>query len=167
MKKVTFILAVLAYFLLGTESFAQQSIWPGSQCVQWTAGDVVPTLNGSAIYNSSASASMRVDCPIERNDFSGFLHTPGIDSAWVSVIDMNYSADARCGLGSLSVSSTGVWTYVTSGSAFSAGASSGSQTLNLGALTFPNDRVHSFIGCIIPPSYAGNVSYLVNYYVNQ
>jgi hypothetical protein len=167
MKKLLLVLPIIAYFLFGTESVAQQSIWPGSQCVRWTASDVVPTLNGSAIYNNSATQAMRVDCPVERYDFSSFLHWPAVESAWVSVIDTNYSVDARCWQGYLSVASSGVWTFGTTSSAYSAGSSFGSQTLYLGAMSIPNDQAHVFVGCTIPQTYAGNASYLVNYYVNQ
>jgi hypothetical protein len=166
MNKMMFVIALIAYSLFGTESFAQQSIWPGSQCQRWSTAYPEPTMNWSAIYNGTG-LTMAVDCPVERNDFSGFLHWPGIESAWVSVIDQNFSADARCWQGYLSVGSNGVWSAYSTASAYSSGTNGGAQRLYLPSMSLPNDEVHTFIGCTIPPTYSGYVSYLVNYYVNQ
>ena len=131
--------------------------YPGSMCVRW-AGTSTPVYNFSAIGNPSATTDLRLDCPVVKDAAS-------IQSGWVRVIDQHYNDDVGCSLNSFYRSEGGYvgwWTPWVS----SSGSSPNPQHLGFGSVG-ANSLTHYYYSCRIPPTYAGNISYITSYHVTE
>lgn len=166
-KKTLAALAITSAALLSANVHAGGVSSPASQCVKWTNGDVTPTLSYSAIYNASSSQTMRVDCPVERTDFDGFLHDAGVEGSWMRVVDRHYNSNVSCRLVSYSRNGNGSSSYWSTGTRYSNGSSTNTQHLNTGSLGGENTYSHLYFSCLVPPTYSGNRSGLVTYKVAQ
>ncbi len=153
--------------LIGGQAYAGEASYPGAACVKWSAGDPQPLLSYSEILNPSSTAWLRVDCPITRTDFDSFLHDAGVESSWVRMVDRHYTSNGSCRLVSYSHNTDGTASYWTTGTQYTSGTGNQAQQLNIGSLDGENGASHLYFSCQIPPTYAGNYSTLVTYYVNQ
>ena len=167
--KISSIVAVFlgAFALFSGQTMAGQTILPGSACVKWNSTDPEPSLSSSEIRNPSSSRWLRLDCPVVRTDFDGFLHDAGVEGSWVRVVDKHYSGNARCRLVSYSHNTNGTTSYWATSTRYSAGSGNHAQVLNTGSLNGENGASHLYFSCHIPPAYSGNYSSLATYYVNQ
>lgn len=139
---------------------ADRKVYPGSMGVKFSGP--TPTYNFSAIGNPSSTTWMYVDLPAINDDT-----TSGIDTSWVQVLDRHYTSNVRCSINSAYWNNTydsfyGYW----GPSVSSTGSSNDAQTLNTGAATGGSTR-HEYFSCAVPPSYSGNVSYLVSYMADE
>lgn len=143
------------------------SVFPGAMC-QHVAG-VKPRFNDGAIYNQSASRSMRVICPVPL-DTSGFA-----GDAWVMVTDRSGGAgsqNVRCEL---------KYTWERDGSnqpiqsrnvVRSTGFSSDVQKLNFDTSSFTTSALarfeaHSYMSCVIPPRTSTGPSEIHSYSIQN
>lgn len=134
--------------------------YPGSMGVKWSGG--TPVYSTSAIGNSSSSQWLYIDLPVINDDMSN-----GIQSSWVKVLDRHYNSNVRCSINSAYWNNTydqfyGSW----GGNRYSTGSSNNAQTLSTGGATGGSSR-HEYFSCAIPPTYSGNRSYIISYYVNE
>ncbi len=160
-------LAITSTALISAQAHAGAANSPASQCVKWTNGDVTPLLSASAIYNPSATQWMRVDCPVERTDFDGFLHNAAVEGSWIRAVDRHYSANVSCQLISYSRNSDGSASFWGTPVRTSSGSGNSTQHLNTGGLAGDNSISHLYFSCNVPPTYSGNQSGLVTYQVSQ
>lgn len=134
--------------------------YPGSMAVKWQGS--TPSYMLSSIGNPSSLIWMYVDLPAI-NDSNG-----SIANSQVKVVDRHYDADIRCSVKQLYWNSStdsmaGYW-----GAKYSSnGASDNLKTITTGALPGYGLSFHSFISCRVPPSYSGNESRIVSYYVSE
>ncbi len=159
MKRFVAALSILS--LVATTTFAEDGkVYPGSMGVRWNSSDPFPALNASAIHNPSSAQWLRLDLPAVHDQIG-----KTIKSGWVKVIDRHYSLDVRCSLNAVvrsGSSFTGWWGPFQ----FSAGSGTATQTLNIPALG-SNSQAHYYFSCHIPPTYSGNQSGIVSYYVEE
>ncbi len=140
---------------------AEKTIYPGSMCVPWNAGEPVPRLNASRIFNDNTRRWMRVDCPILHQDFKNGLFKDSLDDADIGVIDAHSSSNARCWL--KSVHQTGSVLYSWSGGTrTTAGFGSHEQNLDFNGVP-ANGNTWYYIGCTIPPRRHGQSSGITYY----
>jgi hypothetical protein len=161
------IVSALALALSG-DAFAGTTNQPGSMCVKWYPTEPEPRLSSSAIRNPSTTQTLRVDCPVVRTDFDGFLHDAGVEDSWVRVTDRNPLAgrDVRCQLVSYARvgSSSNFWGGAVR---FSSGSNNAVQQLNTNGVGGENGVSHLYFSCHIPPVWNGQQSDLVTYRVKQ
>ncbi len=156
-----------ALALFGGQAMAGKATLPGSACVKWNSSDPEPSLSYSELRNPSSTRWLRVDCPVVRTDFDGFLHDAAVEKSWVRMVDKNYNRNGYCRLVSYSHNTNGTTSYWATGNRFTSGSGNQAQVLNTGSLDGENGASHLYFSCHIPPSYAGNYSSLVTYYANQ
>jgi len=140
--------------------FAGKQLYPGSMCVRWSGGEVVPTLNHSRIFNTSATQDMRVDCPILHQNFNR-LTGNNLDDADIGLIDGHPNMAATCRLASRYQIGSNIF-GTTSAPRQTVGFGSHEQNFN-----FPGTGRHPenwyYIGCTIPRSYRGQRSGITYY----
>ena len=135
--------------------------YPGSMCVRYSGS--TPSYNTSAIGNPSSSQWLYVDCPVINDEMSKDLA-----NSWVGVLDRHYSYDANCSINSAYWNNSASAFYGWWGeNKYTAGSGNNLQKLTWGALGGAGESVHTYFSCKIPPSYSGNVSYIVSYHANE
>lgn len=159
--------ALLTGVFWNATAFAGAQSNPGSECVKWRASDPQPYLSYSGIYNDSSSSWLRVDCPVDRTDFDGFLHDAAVESSWVRVVDQNFNSNVRCQLVSYSRNGSGSNSVWSTGNRFSSGTNAGAQQLSFGNLSGENGASHLYFSCHIPPKYSGQRSGIITYHAQQ
>lgn len=157
----TIVLSLLLVAFCAANAFATDGkIYPGSMGVKWTPSDPDPVLNCSAIGNPSSTKWLRVDLPVIHDSIN---HT--IRSGWVKAIDMHYSRNISARL--MSIFRNGcTWYGWASPIRTTSGANCAAQTLSFGSLG-SNSLAHYYYSCSIPPTYNGQVSYIVSYKVDE
>ena len=159
-KSLLFPIVGVAVSLLSTTAFADKQLYPASMCVRWSSSEVVPYLASSAIYNTSSSKEMRVDCPIIHRNFNSSTGN-NIDDADVGVIDANTSRNAKCWLSNrYQINST---MYGGSGGTrTTTGYGNHEQNLDFSG-TGRHPENWYYIGCSIPPIDNGQKSAITFY----
>lgn len=153
-------------FFAGNAS-ADSVVYPAAMCVRWTSGDPIPSLSSSRVFNNSA-AWMRLDCPVLRNDFDGFLHTSAVEESWISFVDQHQVSDACASLTKyLHVGLTESWGTGSNGTQCSTSYGYFSQRKNTGSMYLGDSSYHMYMSVWVPPQYNGNSSGVVSYYVSQ
>jgi hypothetical protein len=137
-----------------------RKVYPGEMGVKWSGPS--PVFNTGAIGNPSSTSSMYVDLPVINDDTGS-----GIDYSSVGVVDRHYSSDARCSINTAYWNNTADTFYGYWGpNAYSTGSSGNQQTLYTGSASHGSTR-HEYFSCLIPPTYSGNVSYIISYTVDE
>lgn len=152
--------------LAGSIAAAGETSMPGSGCIKWNSGDPEPALSYSEIQNPSSTQWLRVDCPVAKTDFDGFLHDAGIEDSWVRVYDRHPGAAIRCQLVSYYRNTFG-GSFWSTGNRYSSTPNVGVVQLNTDALNGENSITHLYYSCHIPPAYAGSRSSIITHYVRQ
>jgi hypothetical protein len=135
--------------------------YPGSMGVRYAGA--YPSYHTSAIGNPSSSQWMYVDLPVINDDMND-----DIKSSSVRVLDRHYTSNVRCSVNSAYWNSTAGSFYGWWGAnKYSAGSSNTLQTLSTGGVSGAGSVYHQYFSCAIPPTYSGNRSYIVSYYVNE
>jgi hypothetical protein len=144
----------LTIALQAATALAGSTIYPGSMCVRFGGGHVVPGLSHSRIFNSSATQEMYVDCPILHQNFG--LGGNDMDDADIGVIDASSSRDVSCWLASRYQVGSNI--YGTSGGTrVSSGFGNHEQNLDFNP-TGINAENWYYIGCNVPRSEFGRQS---------
>ncbi|GAA3961110.1 hypothetical protein [Allohahella marinimesophila] len=139
---------------------ADAKVYPGSMAVKYSGP--TPTYSWGMINNPSSSSWMYVDLPVINDDTGS-----GIDLSWVQVLDRHYSSDVRCSIITVYWNNSADAIYGYFGpNRYSTGSSNNSQTLYTGSATHGSSR-HEYFSCAVPPSYAGQTSSIVSYYVSE
>jgi hypothetical protein len=163
MKKSMLVAALgMVVAMQSATALAGKQLYPGSMCVRWTEGDVVPVLNHSRIFNTSSTKEMRVDCPILHQNFNSTWGN-NLDDADIGFIDGNPGRNASCWLASRY--QVGSNLYGSTDSAYSTGFGSHEQNLSFAA-TGRHAENWYYIGCRIPRSHSGQRSG-ITYYSGQ
>ena len=137
-----------------------RKVYPGSMGVKWSGPS--PSYSSGAIGNPSSTSWMYVDLPVINDDT-----TSGIDLSWATVVDRHYSSNLRCSINTAYWNNTANTMYGYWGpNIYSTGSSDDAQTLSTGSATHGSTR-HEYFSCAIPPTYSGNVSYIVSYTVEE
>jgi hypothetical protein len=158
-KKILLSLLIVA-FCAGSAFAADGKIYPGSMGAKWSSNEPDPVLSFGAIGNPSATKWLRLDLPVIHDSIN---HS--IKDGWVKAIDMHYSGNISARL--YSVYRNGCsWYGWLSPSQATSGVNCAAQTLSFGALG-SNSSAHYYYSCSIPPTYSGQVSYIVSYKVNE
>lgn len=135
-------------------------VYPGALAVKWSG--VTPTYNSGAIGNPSSTSWMYMDLPVINDDTGS-----GIDSSWYKAIDRHYSSDIRCSINSVYFNNSAGNYYGSWGANIStSGSAATEQTKSTGSATGGSTR-HEYFSCAIPPTYSGNVSYIISYQVSE
>lgn len=157
----TALFSVLFLLCASVTTFADDGkVYPGSMGVRWSSYDPVPTLNASAIGNPSSTKSLRVDLPVIHDCIGN-----NIEQGWVKVIDMHYGQNIRCSLNSVYRNGSSFYGWW-GPNKYSSGSSQNPKTLTHGGLG-SNTQAHYYYSCSIPPTYNGNRSYIISYYVEE
>ena len=156
-----------AFALFGGQAMAGQALLPASACVKWNSSDPEPSLAYGELRNPSSTRWLRVDCPVMRTDFDGFLHDAGVEGSWIRMVDKHYNSNGNCRLVSYSHNTNSTTSYWATGLRSTSGSGNHAQVLNTGSLGGENSSSHLYFSCRIPPSYSGNYSSIVSHYVNQ
>lgn len=159
-KKSLFITMIVVMAMCASASIASDGkIYPGSMCVRY-AGTSTPSYNNSAIGNPSSTSWLYLDCPAIHDTVSG-----NVKEGWVRMIDRHYSSDVKCSLNSIYRSGNSFWGWWTSNKN-SSGSGVNPQHVSYGGIG-ASSQAHYYYSCQIPPSYSGNVSYIISYYVEE
>jgi hypothetical protein len=156
--RATFWLLVVVMTMGASLAYAiDTKIYPGSMCVKWSSGGIA-TYNWSSIRTASSTSTLGLDCPAVHDAVN-------IQSGWVRVTDLNFSADIRCTLESVYRANlnSSVFHWF-SGPRSSVGSSPNVQTLTFGPVG-ANSISHYYYSCSIPPTYSGNVSSIHTYQI--
>ena len=147
-------------FVTGSAFAIDGKIYPGSMGIRWNSSDPVPHLSASAVFNSSSTKSLRLDLPVIHDS----IHH-SISSGWVRVIDRHYNQNIRVSMNSVYRNGCSFWGWW-GANKYSAGTNCSAQ-----ALSFPglgsNSQAHYYYSVTIPPTYSGNKSGIVSYYVAE
>ena len=136
-------------------------VYPGSMGVRYAGAN--PSYNYSAIGNPSSSQWMYVDLPVINDAMND-----DIKYSSVRVLDRHYSNNVRCSVNSAYWNSSSSAFYGWWGSnKYSSGSGDNLQKLSTGGVGGAGTSYHHYFSCAVPPSYAGNRSYIVSYYANE
>lgn len=139
---------------------ADVKTYPGSMGVKYSGP--TPTYSSSSIGNPSSSSWMYVDLPAINDEDNDIL------TSYVRVLDRHYSSEVRCSINQAYWNnSAGVMYGWWGPNVSSSGSSTSSQTLFTGALGGTGMNVHTYFSCRVPPTYSGNVSRIISYYVYE
>ena len=154
--------AAIAFAFSATQGFAGDAkTYPGSMGVRYAGAS--PSYNYSAIGNPSSTQWMYVDLPVINDDMGD-----DISSSYVRVLDRHYSSDVRCSINSAYWnSSAGAFYGYWGANKYSAGSGNSLQSLPTGGVGGAGTSYHHYFSCRVPPTYSGNRSYIVSYYVNE
>ncbi|RLU00176.1 hypothetical protein [Ketobacter sp.] len=134
--------------------------YPGSMGVKYSGA--TPSYSSSAIVNPSSSSWMYVDLPAINDEDNDIL------ISYVRVLDRHYSSDVRCSINQAYWNNSADTMYGWWGTnVYSTGSSSNSQTLSTGPLGGTGMNVHTYFSCAVPPTYSGNQSRIISYYVYE
>ena len=150
----------MALAFLSNQGFADdQKVYPGSLGVRWDGAD--PSYYFSSIGNPSSTEWLKVDLPVINDDLGN-----DIGYSNVRVLDRNYSYNVSCSLNSVYWNGSGFSGYF-GPKTYSSGSSDYLQYLYTGGVGGGTYSYHEYFSCEIPPSYNGNQSYIVSYYVDE
>jgi hypothetical protein len=136
-------------------------LYPASMCVRWEGSE--PLLNHSRLLNAG-STTLRLDCPVVRDELSGDL--PGIQDGYVDVID-NHGTEQVCAeLVAVSQFQSETLTVESSGRQCSPFTGFQSQRLSFGEL-FSDLNAHYYFSVSIPPVDDGLRSGIIAYEVDE
>ena len=156
-----FISALAVLSLVTTTTFAGDGkLYPGAMGIRWNSSDPFPALNSSMIQNPSSTQWLRLDLPVVHAVMGN-----SIKKGWVKAVDRSYNKNVRCKLVSVYRNGSSFWGWST-GFKYTGGSGSGPQTLNFGNVG-ANSSCHYYFSCHIPPTYSGNKSGIVSYYVEE
>jgi hypothetical protein len=150
----------LAFFI--NQGFAGDAkTQPGSMGVRYAGAS--PSYNASAIGNPSSTEWVYLDLPVINDDMSN-----DIGYSNVRVLDRHYTSDVCCSVNSVYWNSSASAFYGWWGATkCSAGSSNNLQYLITGGVSGAGSTYHQYFSCRIPPTYSGNRSYIVSYYVDE
>ena len=144
----------------GIAEAGDRKVYPGEMGVKWSGPN--PVYNTGAIGNPSSTSWMYVDLPVINDDTGS-----GIDYSSVAVVDRHYSSDVRCSINTAYWNNSADTFYGYWGPNRSSSGSSGDQqTLSTGSASHGSTR-HEYFSCRIPPTYSGNVSYIISYTADE
>jgi hypothetical protein len=125
-----------------------------------------PTYNHSAIGNPSNSEWMWVDLPVINDSIYG-----EITNSEVRVVDQHYSSEINCQLISVKRNNSGGYDGIWGRRAYSSASGVHLQSMDTrGASSgsgWGGRAYHEYLNCSLPPTYSGNPSYIVSYYVRE
>ena len=155
-----FISALAVLSLVTPTTFAGDGkVYPGAMGIRWSSYDPFPSFNYGMIENPSSSKWLRLSLPVVHDS----IYAKSITSGWVKAVDRHYSKNVKCYLRAAFRNGSSFYTW-TSAIKYTSGSSSGPQTLKFGSVGM-NSISHYYFTCRIPPTYSGNRSGIVSYYV--
>lgn len=162
MKRV-FAVTALIVLLYAVQASAGQDekIYPGFMGVPVNA-QPVPVESYAGAGNPSSTQWLAMVLPLIRESQNGY-----VNSGWVKVIDQHYNNSVAVRLWSIDRSSVGGVRGFYSAEKESAGSGPQVQTLSFPMVdSYVGSTVHYYYAKI-PPTYSGNISYIVSYYVKE
>jgi hypothetical protein len=153
-------MAVMCGLTVSTTAFAADTkVYPGGMCQKYT-GDGVKLIWFGATHNSSASATLNLDCPVVRDETGYGL----VSGSKVRVIDRS-SAAVTCEIQMVHDVSVTSRTWWATGRRSSVGT--GVQDLTFGVIGPNNPRAHLVVGCDVPPTEGGLRSGVISYQIAE